>query len=1257
MRWRPSIKPVRWAGSVVGRGWPGRLGLLAGTVATLGWAAEPSQNPLTSQSGATPPPNVMITIDDSGSMLSDAMPEGVFSLNARSVSLISKWVAGFPGDPRKGTSYGDCYAPAEAASTSVYQRWYRSPDINTLWYNPEVRYRPWLKPRPASDGSGVRMDDVSDPRHAPWAPLSPGLSPATFDLATKRTITTRWCLNASAISSGSKSFSPGLYYRLKSPDAAPDIATNFVQYDVNGVDGPPAPEAKSADRTDCADTRCTQAEELRNFANWFTYYRMRESMTKAAVTESFFNVKDKVRAGWGRINKTTPTPVDGAGATRSFPVVELGVRQLDDAQLEALLTGVQGIQSWPATPLRTALDGVGSYFYKRTDAHSPWMTTPGAATAPGNEKLGCRRAVNILTSDGYYNDVYTAAGDQDTTGSAFRYPYDEAHPDQNPGHHSPVGYTPGPPFSDAPHQYFNTLADAAMRWYVEDLDPTIPNQVAPNGSDIAFWQHLTQFTVGIGVKGTLDASSDAAKASTLAALAKGAATWPDPERGNLPKIDDLWHAAINTGGDFQSVRNVAELTRALSTAFGKALGDDVREAGVATTASTLVADNLLFMPTYRSVAWFGDVLAYKLDTQGHVIGTSPLWKASSALPAAQDRRLFTWDGTEPVAFTATGVDAAGKGLIAASRAEAENLIRYVRGDASSEGAAGPYRFRGGQLLGDFIHAPPVFVRNLVSLGYEQLGNSTWKEGYRDYLAVKSNRSDGVVALGGNAGIFHLFRGTTGQEVFGFVPREGFAHHAELARKAYGREGTGHRFFVDGPTVESDAYITPRGERAARWTNVLLGSMGAGGRDVFALHLPTADPTTGLGASHVLWELSGYSDLGHVIGDIRVGAIQGHVLDGHSGWYAFIGNGPYSTHGSAALLVVDVQSGSVVKSIRVPTSGPNGLGGVSLLRNARQEVYAAYAGDLQGHLWRFDFGDGGDPASWQVSFGGQPLFRALDAGGAPQAITAAPMAVAHPGQGHVVLFGTGRLFDDSDSLDMARQSFYGVWDDTAMGSVGGMASPFDAVARAGGASPYRAALLQQTIDTGERFYKVSSHTIDWTRQKGWYLDLDIMGGQRVVSPPQQVLSFVYINTIVPPPPAAPCEDHSATGFRFVIDALSGAAPASPVFDTNGDGVINESDAVAAGVQAQAGGVAVILSQQPGLVGEQPVAARCQQDRQGRCPAGYCLTVAVSGGGEAQEMCLPDACTITPGSCPPLATHVITDRVWRQILNPPTPATEP
>lgn len=1256
--------------------WAGPLALsLAALAATVAGATEPSQSPLTSSAGAVPPPNVMITIDDSGSMLFDAMPEGAFTLNGYSVTVFDQWAGAFPGDPRKRVStpqgtynYEPCVAPAEPTARYVYQMQFRSPDVNTIYYNPDIHYLPWVNPTPNGSGVFVRRGNIIDATRAPWDPA--GLVSGTYNLVTTKTITGgTWCTDARTIvNDGQKSrqFAPGLVYRLKA-GADPTKTSSYTAYNVNATNGSHAPAVSAAGRDDCRDAsgqqvKCTQKQELQNFANWFSYYRMREFMAKAAISESFTNFKDQLRAGWGRINKTSASTVEGGGSA-SFKVIELGVAQLDANWLGKVLTGVQSIESTGGTPLRTAVDAVGGYFYNRkSDAYSPWATVPGATTAPGNERLACRRSVNVLTTDGYYNDDYTAAGDLDTSTNTYSYPYSSTNPGQNPNSYTPYQYVPGRPYSDAPKKYSNTLADAAMRWYIRDLDTSIANNITPVDGDIAFWQHLSQFTVGIGVKGTLDASTDAAKASTLAQLANGTIGWPDPlpsqKISNPEKIDDLWHAAVNTGGDFASAKNVTELTNALSNAFGKAVGNDGREAGVATVASTLVQDNIKFVPTYRSGAWTGDVLAYRLDTNGSVLGganAAPVWQASKVLPDLASRNLFTWSGSSPEAFSVNGLSTSDKSLIVGSSGfDGDALVNYIRGDTSNEGAAKTFRSRGGQLLGDFINSPPVYVKNLVNLGYDKLSDTTWNAGYAGYLAQKAARSEGVVAVGANAGIFHLFRGSDGKELFGYVPRVGFPNLSLVASKTYGTTTNYHHFFVDGPTVESDAYITPQGESSPRWTNVLVGGMGAGGRGVFALNLATTDPTGALGSNTVQWELTD-NDLGYVQGDMRVGPIQGGKLAGQSGWYAFIGNGPYSANGRAALLVVDVQTGSVVKSIQVPTGTGNGLGGVYLLRNSHQEVYAAYAGDLLGNLWRFDFTDGTDTSTWKVSFGGAPLFTAQDGANNVQPITAAPIVMAHPTQGYVVLFGTGKLFDAADATSTGMQSFYGVWDSTARGAAGGTVSPFNGVT-----APQRNVLVQQTIDTEHpvtvdqtangktvtnTYYKLSSNAVDWTVRKGWYLDLNIMAGQRVVYAPQSILSVVYFSSIVPAAPAAMCESNVGTGYNFIVDAVSGAALTSPVFDTNGDGVVNGSDTVVAGMKSTADGIDKLLSNQEGVVGDQPNVTQCLPDPGHKCGEGFCLTVIVNTSNEAEELCVPGP--------PRPAGNVITDRVWRQILNPPTP----
>lgn len=1232
-----------------------RLVLVAATAGAFvmgAQAAEPFQTPLTSRSGSTPPPNVMITIDDSGSMLSDAMPEQYFTVNGKSVAVIySYWAAAFPNDPRKGSTYAGCYVPAELASTNVYQMQFRSPDVNTIWYNPDVRYKPWLKPTPAADGSGVRMADVTDLTVAKWDPVTTGLSPATFNLQATQSFRVSWCTGANTYAAtSSKNFYPGLVYRLTS-GADPTKTSSYVRYNINDA-ASYAPAVKGSDRTDCAGTRCTQAEERRNFGNWFTYYRMRESMAKAAVTESFFNFKDKLRAGWGRINKTTASAVDGS--SNRYQVVEKGVAQLDATQLQSVLSGIQGIQSWPSTPLRTALDSVGAYFKGRTDIYSPWVTTPGATVSPGNAKLSCRRSVNVLTTDGYYNDDYSAAGDLDSRNSSYVYSYDTSHPDQNPGNYSPDHYVAQRPFIDNPRSpVSNSLADAAMRWYVQDLDSTIANNVVPVDGDIAFWQHLTQYTVGIGVKGTLDASTTAAKLATIASITNGTANWPNPTSSDAAKIDDLWHAAVNTGGDFYSVSNVTELTNALANAFGKAVGNEAREAGVATVASTLITGNLKFVPQYKSGAWYGDVLAYTLDDSGNVLNTTPVWKASTALPAFGSRKLYSWNGTAPVEFTTTALDATSKTLISSTTATADALIGYVRGDTTNEGAAATYRARNGELLGDFVNSPPVYVKDLVDMGYGSLSNGTWASSYASYLTSKAARTDGVVMVGGNAGVFHALRGSDGREMLGFVPRTGFPKFASIAAKNYGSDDNYHAYVVDGPTLETDAYIAPRGEAGARWTNMVVGSMGAGGKAVFALNLPTADPTN-LSANSVQWELSGHADLGYVQGDIKVGPIQGGT-----GWYAFVGNGPYSTNGNAVLLVVDLQTGAVAKSISVPTTGANGLGGVYVLRNSNKEVYAAYAGDLQGNLWRFDFTSGADTASWKVGFGGSPLFKARDSAGRAQPFTAAPVVVKHPQQGYMVLAGTGRLIDEADASDTHTQSFYGLWDSTAAGKASAALSPFYAASQTAGPAPYRSVLASQTIDTSnvvvgtdagvansERYFKVSSNSVDWNTQLGWYMDLTNASGQRVTYTPQTILNYVYFSTIVPALPAGQCEYNTGTGYNFIVNAVTGAAPTIPVFDVNGDGVVNSSDTVVAGYQSLADGIDKLLTAQSGVVGDQTSVEQCLPDTNKKCGvANACLVVVVNSSNEAEEVCVEG-----PAKAPP-TTKVITDRVWYQILNPP------
>lgn len=1184
-------------------------------------AAEPAQIPLSSRVAEPPIPNVALTIDDSGSMLADFMPEGSFDVNGKPVVLsrtnYNEWVGGFPADWRKLCRDGrkNCVpgdwpngtfltgvATAVKPAENVYQMHYRSPETNAIFYNPDLRYFPWYKP----DGS--RFPNA-DPKAAPYDPM---VTNGTFNLSINYTgnaaILTNWFVRADSANRSTRDFYPGLVYRL-APGADPGSMGNFTAYDVNDKNGKHAADTKHPNRTDCAGTKCTQEEELQNFANWFTYYRMRETLTKAAVSDSFTSFKDKLRVSWGRINYDGAARIDGS--TNSYSVIESEssggpLRLLDASRLARVLGGVQKYASWGSTPLRTAMNSVGAYFDRSADpTGSPWLTDP-SPNSSNKEKLTCRRSVSLVMTDGYYNDdTFNAVANVD----GVQGPNHDG--DKNPNGYSPTRYEPIKPYID---NYAKTLADVAMKYFVSDLDTNIENKVPPLTGDIAFWQHLTQFTVGLGVRGTLDSSTPAAKTATLKALSdpNGPLQWPDPAAGNPQKIDDMWHAAVNTGGDFYSVRNVTELTAALKDAFGRSAGNEAKEAGIATSSGSISEGNVKYSPKYKAVSWWGDLEAWPLGKDG-VEGDTVIWRASEKLPKHDQRNLFTWLGSAPGEFKWDALDATTQGLVGT-----KGLADYVRGDDTDTGFSGTYRARDNKYLGDFVNSPPVLVKGNLDLGY-----SVFDSTYASFVAAKKARKDGLVFAGANDGMLHAFSASTGTEAYGYLPREGLARLNLMAARTYGTPANYHRFYVDGPLNETDAFIKPRGSSTAQWTNMVIGSMGAGGKAFFAINLPTDFGDTAdakdMTSNQLQWEISGEkdADVGYMFADFAVGKLK----DG--GWRAFVGNGVYSTSGNAVLLVVNMETGAIEHRLTVGEAGGNGLMGVSLIKDEiSQEVVGAYAGDIKGSMWRFDF-KGNDDI--QVGFSGKPLFRSTDGSGAAQPITIAPSMVLHPQSGRVVLFGTGRLIDDADSGSTAQQTFYGVWDPVKVGDSSASAiSPFEAI------SLDRSALQQQVASTqlvDGKYYEVTTTPVKWETQLGWYMDLPFER-QRVLYP-SFILSdkYVLFNTSVPAAAAVVCSTNTGVGYNYLLVAADGTVPTTPTFDTNGDGVIDERDDIVGGFETGNDGRDALL----------------EGDGKNECVNGFKTYQDCSNG----KACVPIQIPCEKEASEPQ------DRIWKLILNPPKP----
>ena len=158
--------------------------------------------------------------------------------------------------------------------------------------------------------------------------------------------------------------------------------------------------------------------------------------------------------------------------------------------------------------------------------------------------------------------------------------------------------------------------------------------------------------------------------------------------------------------------------------------------------------------------------------------------------------------------------------------------------------------------------------------------------------------------------------------------------------------------------------------------------------------------------------------------------------------------------------------------------------------------------------------------------------------------------------------------------------------------------------------------------------------------------------------------MLFSSVTPPQRAAACELAQAQAHHFVLDAWSGAAITTPLFDVNADGVVNTHDAV----NLPAGqGVAAVLSTDPvmgpvlgaqaGLVlaGSSSAASAastpiCRPDPLGKCPPHHCLVALTRADAAHIELCLPDRCARSP-EAEGCRDKVILDRLWRPLLNPP------
>lgn len=969
-------------------------------------------------------------------------------------------------------------------------------------------------------------------------------------------------------------------------------------------------------------TQAAYDAAIQNFANWFTYYGNRTRSMVAGMTNSLTTVNN-LRVGYFNISEhaSYDDPLNNTGER----VTMYNMRDASaNGDRVTLFNRITSMDAGGTTPNLSAVNAMGKQF-QRTDSGAP-------------VRLACQKNAGMLFTDGFTNE--------------------------SPGPSAPGITGLGVPFDTT---YANSMAAIATRYYLNTNNTIgsagtsnlrtgtgfpaggvrVPAACSTLSNTSLEWKkldcqtnlHMNFYGITLGARGEIFNAANIGPGETSIDLAYKSPypVWPAHVNNSANTVDDIWHAAVNTRGEYINAKTPADITAAMRRILG-AVGDAGTPAGtIDVSGARISTGSLSVQPRYQTTNngtdWYGMLRADSITanaTTGQV-SFQEEWEASAKLAERTTARNIqfgrTTNSVVPAVneFNATNVTLANlcsnTELSFCTQAEIEALrtgmdvtqaVAYLRGDRSLESGDNNLRTRT-TILGDIINSSPVLSAPFDDYGYAGLGG-TMGSSYLTYLESKRTANRPVVAVGANDGMFHVFDARTtssgGNELFAYIPATALGHMGNLLfpyRSLYGNDQKfKHRYYVDGPVNISDAYF------GGGWKTVAVGTSGAGGRSVFALDITNPNNIS------VLWEVNNLvtgnagvsQNIGHVLGKPVIVPVKD--ASGTVSWKVIFGNGYNSANQQARLFIVDLATGSTSTILASESSPPayNGLGNVVVVDRRTvtasgsltiRDGYAdtAYAADQNGAIWKFDL------ITQTVGLSGTPLFVARDAASTPnrQAITGGLEASVGPGGGMMIYFGTGSFTFEDDALRNNTQTLYGILDRN------------EAVAG-------RSALLQQTVGTlTDNFRATSTNVAATVGLRGWYLDLP--SRERFVGNPRIESGIVFFPTYVPS--AANGNDCSVAGDNFLygLNSLTGGAALTYVRLGAPDGTQPSAATGAIKLDDRQTGsapvkdVAVMTTPRVGILGAGASAAEVASALASRCS----MVVRVNG---ADPMYVPRPC---------------------------------
>jgi type IV pilus assembly protein PilY1 len=1146
------------------------------------------------------PPNLIVTLDDSGSMARAYVPDTC------------------------GDTGFDC--------SQLDNRYIQSSHYNKLFYDPTIKYLPgknaagapfstttfanaWRNgydPRTTAQGGLGARNLASQYRATAHLDFPVDTSAGTESYMKPYSTDLRCNSGRCELSKGNgnwwtstKTCSGNNHDQCRDGGTHFDLPAYYYQYVGSGTGCSGSASARAEDN-DCyririvAETAGTAdydgngtvdtEDQKYNFANWYSFARTRHLATQTAITQSFANINPEMRVAWQALNSChggsnlPTTSCRGWEKTNPATALNNAIKPFSSTHKANFFKWVSRLPTASTTPLPAAMKRAGDYLTV-TGENGPYDND---LTQVNSGSLSCRRNYHVMMTDGMWSQA-VAVSDLDSTSKTL--------PDAKP-------YTARAPYSD---YHSPTLADLAFRYWSSDLvglnndlkqDITKPNADDKDAeywdaeNNPATWQHMVNFTIGLGLGTYMDEvgftwdSTVGTFGGSYTNVKNGSLQWPDAGSYKSENVTDLWHAAINSRGQFFSADSATQLSDAFTAAIAAIGKDKGSSAALSANSTSLKTGALLFQAKFTE-GWSGTLLAFNLGARGKVDITKPVWNAAEELPAPAQRLILTHNGTQGVLFETCGAlhSTQATALNTNLAGNVDNLclqrMNWLRGATALEkskynATTNPgaiFRDRptatgtGGvsftNVMGDIINSDPAYVKD-TDFGYGKLSassNTTLKaagDSYGAFVSANGNRK-GMVYVGANDGRMYgietgevgesqLTNANMGRERFAYIPAAVYSNLSNLTDPAYS-----HRYYADGSVQFGDAYL------GGAWKTIVVAGLNAGGRAVYALDVTNPNlfnastaATKAAATSAVLWEYGPNKDpdgptfLGSTYSRPQIGILE----DGK--WVAVFGNGYNSPSGGAYLYIVDLATGvHLRRALAEDASGDesNGLSTPVLYDSDNNGLIdTAFAGDLLGSVWKFDL------KSSTTNPDAKRVFRATDKDNNSQPITAKPKIAQHPQGGPLLLFGTGRYLTAGDVTSQSTQTFYGIWADSKFSSTTNRANlqaqEFD---------------YQDTnVNAAGTVRSVTSNTVNWGGGlRGWYLDLldeqaDGNGqakGERIIHAAHVQESAVIFGSVVPS--ADPCTP-GGSSFLYALSLETGGSMNQIVFDTDDDGVFDDKD---------------------------------------------------------------------------------------------------